>query len=128
MAYKNISRPADGTPIVANSDNTLEVTERPIIPYIEGDGIGIDVTPVMHRVVDAAVKKAYGGKRAIAWMEIYAGEKALDVYGEDQWLPEETLDAMREFVVSIKGPLTTPVGEGMRSLNVTIRQLSLIHI
>lgn len=122
MTYKNISRPPDGTPIVAHSDNTLDGSERPIIPYIEGDGIGIDVTPVMRRVVDAAVEKAYRGKRCIVWMEIYAGEKALEIYGKGQWLPEETLDAMREFVVSIKGPLTTPVGEGMRSLNVTIRQ------
>ena len=107
---------------MAHSDNTLDVSERPIIPYIEGDGIGIDVTPVMRRVVDAAVEKAYRGDRSIVWMEIYAGEKALEIYGKDQWLPEETQDAMREFVVSIKGPLTTPVGEGMRSLNVAIRQ------
>lgn len=122
MTYKHISRPADGTPIVTRSDNTLSVPARPIIPYIEGDGIGIDVTPVMHRIVNTAVKKAYQGNRTIAWMEIYAGEKALDVYGADCWLPDETLDAMCEFVVSIKGPLTTPVGEGMRSLNVAIRQ------
>jgi isocitrate dehydrogenase len=122
MAYKFILRPAGGELITTNSDNTLNVPDQPIIPYVEGDGIGIDVTPVMQRVVNAAVKKAYGTKRFIAWMEIYAGEKALKLYGKNTWLPEETLDAMREFVVSIKGPLTTPVGEGMRSLNVAIRQ------
>src|SRR5215211_4783505 len=122
MAYKFILRPAGGELITTNSDNTLNVPDQPIIPYVEGDGIGIDVTPVMQRVVNAAVKKAYGTKRFIAWMEIYAGEKALKLYGKNTWLPEETLDAMREFVVSIKGPLTTPVGKGMRSLNVAIRQ------
>jgi len=122
MAYKFILAPADGELITTNSDNTLNVPDQPIIPYVEGDGIGIDVTPVMQRVVNAAVKKAYGTKRFIAWMEIYAGEKALKLYGENTWLPAETLDAMREFVVSIKGPLTTPVGEGVRSLNVAIRQ------
>ncbi len=97
-------------------------TDNPIIPYIEGDGIGVDVSPVMIKVVDAAVQKAYGGKRKIAWMEVYAGEKATQVYDQDTWLPQETLDAVREYVVSIKGPLTTPVGGGIRSLNVALRQ------
>jgi isocitrate dehydrogenase len=122
MAYEHILKPADGDPISANPDNTLNVPDRCIIPYVEGDGIGIDVTPVMRRVVNAAVRKAYGNKRFIAWMEIYAGEKAVKLYGHNTWLPDETLDAMRRFVVSMKGPLTTPVGVGMRSLNVAIRQ------
>jgi isocitrate dehydrogenase len=122
MAYEHVLRPAEGEPVTTNPDNTLNVPDRPIIPYVEGDGIGIDVTPVMRRVVNAAVRKAYGDKRFVAWMEIYAGEKAMKLYGNDTWLPEETLDAMRKFVVSIKGPLATPVGVGMRSLNVAIRQ------
>ncbi len=122
MAYEYVLRPAEGDPITANPDNTLNVPEHPIIPFVEGDGIGIDVTPVMRRVVNAAVKTAYGSKRSIAWMEIYAGEKALKLYGENTWLPEQTLDAMRKFIVSIKGPLTTPIGQGVRSLNVAIRQ------
>ncbi len=122
MAYTKIDIPADGTRITVNIDGTLSVPERPIIPFIEGDGIGIDITPVMRRVVDAAVDKAYSGRRGIAWMEIYAGEKSLQIYGNDTWLPQETLDAVRDFVVSIKGPLTTPVGGGIRSLNVTLRQ------
>jgi isocitrate dehydrogenase len=100
----------------------LNVPDNPVIPFIEGDGIGVDITPVMIKVTDAAVAKAYGGKRSIAWMEIYSGEKSLEVYGEDQWLPEETLEAMREFIVGIKGPMTTPVGGGIRSLNVALRQ------
>jgi isocitrate dehydrogenase len=120
--YQHIQPPADGEPTTANSDNSLNVPQRPIIPFIEGDGIGSDITPVMRAVVDAAVEQAFGGARQIAWMEIYAGEKAVKVYGGDNWLPDESLEAMRRFVVSIKGPLTTPVGEGMRSLNVAIRQ------
>ena len=112
----------NGEKISFNQEGTLNVPDTPIIPYIEGDGIGVDITPVMKRVVDAAVKKAYGDRRRISWMEIYAGEKALKVYGDDAWLPQETLDAVREFVVSIKGPLTTPVGGGIRSLNVALRQ------
>ncbi len=111
-----------GEKISVNQDHTLNVPDVPIIPCIEGDGIGADITPVMKRVVDAAVEKAYGGRRRISWMEIYAGEKALKVYGDDAWLPQETLDAVREYVVSIKGPLTTPVGGGIRSLNVALRQ------
>ncbi|HEX2796484.1 MAG TPA: NADP-dependent isocitrate dehydrogenase, partial [Immundisolibacter sp.] len=122
MAYDKIIVPTDGARITAKADNSLNVPDRPIIPFIEGDGIGVDVTPPMIEVLDAAVAKAYGGKRSIAWMEIYAGEKAVATYGGDTWLPAETLTAMREFLVGIKGPLTTPVGGGMRSLNVALRQ------
>jgi len=122
MAYDKIQIPADGSTIRVGANGALEVPDRPIIPFIEGDGIGVDVTPVMRRVVDAVVEKAYGGQRSIAWMEIYAGEKATNVYGEGAWLPGETLDALREFSVGIKGPLTTPVGGGIRSLNVAMRQ------
>ena len=122
MAYQHIKVPADGQKITVNADHSLNVPDNPIIPFIEGDGIGVDITPVMIDVTDAAVAKAYGGRRSIAWMEIYSGEKSLEVYGEDQWLPEETLDAMREFIVGIKGPMTTPVGGGIRSLNVALRQ------
>ena len=120
MHYDRIAVPADGSKITVNTDGTLNVSDRPIIPFIEGDGIGIDVTPAMLRVVEAAVAKAYTGRRSVRWMEIYAGAKANRLYGE--WLPEETLQAAREFVVSIKGPLETPVGEGIRSLNVALRQ------
>jgi isocitrate dehydrogenase len=122
MAYDKIQVPSGGEKIRVGDDYVLQVPDKPIIPYIEGDGIGIDISPVMKRVVDAAVDKAYGGRRQIQWMEIYAGEKSTRVYGEDVWLPEETLEAVRDFVVSIKGPLTTPVGGGIRSLNVTLRQ------
>ncbi|BAP79277.1 isocitrate dehydrogenase [Pseudomonas sp. MT-1] len=122
MGYQKIQVPASGDKITVNTDNTLNVPNNPIIPYIEGDGIGVDISPVMIKVVDAAVEKAYGGKRKIAWMEIYAGEKATQVYDQDTWLPKETLDVVRDFVVSIKGPLTTPVGGGIRSLNVALRQ------
>ncbi len=120
MHYDRIAVPADGAKITVHTDATLEVPDNPIIPYIEGDGIGIDVTPAMLRVVEAAVAKAYAGRRRIRWMEVAAGAKANRLYGE--WLPEETLQALREFVVSIKGPLETPVGEGIRSLNVAVRQ------
>jgi isocitrate dehydrogenase len=122
MGYQHIKVPSDGAKIKANKDGSLTVPNNPIIPFIEGDGIGVDITPVMIDVVDAAVAKAYKGARSIKWMEIYAGEKSLEVYGEDQWLPEETLTAMKEFVVGIKGPMTTPVGGGIRSLNVALRQ------
>ena len=122
MGYQKIKVPTDGSKITVNADHSLNVPDHPIIPYIEGDGIGVDVSPVMIKVVDAAVQKAYGGKRKIAWMEVYAGEKATQVYDQDTWLPQETLDAVREYVVSIKGPLTTPVGGGIRSLNVALRQ------
>ena len=122
MGYQKIQVPASGDKITVNTDNTLNVPNNPIIPYIEGDGIGVDISPVMIKVVDAAVEKAYGGERKIAWMEIYAGEKATQVYDQDTWLPKETLDVVRDYVVSIKGPLTTPVGGGIRSLNVALRQ------
>jgi isocitrate dehydrogenase len=122
MKYEHIAVPPDGTPITVNRDGTIAVPDRPIIPFIEGDGIGVDVTPVMRRVVDAAVARAYGGRRSIAWMEIYAGEKALAVYGPGAWFPEETQHALTKFVVSIKGPLSTPIGGGIRSLNVAMRQ------
>lgn len=122
MSSQHIKVPAQGEKITVNADYTLNVPNQPIIPYIEGDGIGIDITPAMINVVDAAVEKAYGGERKIHWMEIYAGEKSTQVYGPDVWLPEETLDAVKDYVVSIKGPLTTPVGGGIRSLNVALRQ------
>jgi isocitrate dehydrogenase len=120
--YKHIRPPSAGEKITVNRDFTLNVPANPIVPYIEGDGTGVDITPVMRKVVDAAVHRAYGGKRRIAWMEMYAGEKSCRVYGENIWLPEETLQAAKEFVVSIKGPLTTPVGGGIRSINVALRQ------
>src|SRR5690349_16302278 len=121
-SYQHVSVPAGGKKITVKSDYSLNVPEQPIIPYIEGDGTGMDITPVMIKVVDAAVAKAYGGKRRIHWMEIFAGEKSTKVYGADVWLPGETLQAVRDYVVSIKGPLTTPVGGGIRSLNVALRQ------
>ncbi|ADQ83797.1 NADP-dependent isocitrate dehydrogenase [Methylovorus sp. MP688] len=114
--------PGFGEKITVNADNSLNVPDQPIIPFIEGDGIGVDITPPMIKVVNAAVNKAYSGKRQIAWMEVYAGEKATKVYGDNTWLPEETMKAVRDYVISIKGPLTTPVGGGIRSLNVTLRQ------
>jgi len=122
MIYDKISVPADGEKITVNSDLSLSVPNRPIVPFIEGDGIGVDVTPPMLDAVNKAVERAYGGERSIAWMEVYAGEKAVNTYGGDQWLPNETLEAFKEFVVGIKGPLTTPVGGGIRSLNVALRQ------
>lgn len=120
--YQHIKVPAEGKKITVNPDFSLNVPNDPIIPFIEGDGTGVDITPVMIKVVDAAVKKAYGGARKISWMEIYAGEKSTKVYGPDVWLPEETLKVLKDYVVSIKGPLTTPVGGGIRSLNVALRQ------
>jgi isocitrate dehydrogenase len=122
MPYQHIRVPSQGQKITVNADMSLKVPDEPIIPYIEGDGTGVDITPVMLKVVDAAVQKVYGGKRKIHWMEMFAGEKATRVYGPDVWLPDETLAASREYVVSIKGPLTTPVGGGIRSLNVALRQ------
>jgi len=122
MAYKHIKVPTSGEKIRVNKDFSLSVPDNPVIPYIEGDGTGVDITPVMIKVVDAAVQKAYGGKKKIVWMEMYAGEKSCKVYGENVWLPEETLAAAKEYVVSIKGPLTTPVGGGIRSINVALRQ------
>ena len=120
MGYQKIVVPADGDKITVNADLSLNVPNHPIIPFIEGDGIGVDITPAMKAVVDAAVQKAYGGKRSIEWMEVYCGEKADRIYGT--YMPEETFEALREFIVSIKGPLTTPVGGGIRSLNVALRQ------
>ncbi|HEX4919085.1 MAG TPA: NADP-dependent isocitrate dehydrogenase [Limnobacter sp.] len=120
--YQHIKVPKVGEKITVNSDYSLNVPDQPIIPYIEGDGTGFDITPVMIDVVDAAVAKAYGGKRKISWMEIYAGEKSTKVYGPDVWLPDETLEVLKEYVVSVKGPLTTPVGGGIRSINVALRQ------
>ena len=118
MSTSLIKVPAEGAKIVAGKP----IPDNPIIPFIEGDGIGIDITPVMQKVVDAAVKKAYGGRRRISWMEVFAGEKSTKLYGPDVWLPQETIDACKEFAVSIKGPMTTPVGGGIRSLNVALRQ------
>ena len=119
---QHVSVPAGGQKITVNADFSLNVPDQTIIPFIEGDGTGADITPVMLKVVDAAVAKAYGDKRRIHWMEIYAGEKATRVYGPDEWLPEETLQIVKDYIVSIKGPLTTPVGGGIRSLNVALRQ------
>ena len=121
MGYQHIVVPSDGAKIITNADGSITVPDRPIIPYIEGDGIGVDVTPPMLSVTNAAVEKAYGGQRSIAWMEIYNGEKAAEKC-EGDWFPAETLDAIREDKVAIKGPLTTPVGGGFRSLNVALRQ------
>ncbi|RLA23203.1 MAG: NADP-dependent isocitrate dehydrogenase, partial [Gammaproteobacteria bacterium] len=122
MQYDHIKIPTDGSAITINRDHSINVPDRPIIPFIEGDGIGVDVSPVMIDVVNAAVRKAYGGEREIQWMQIYAGQAAADLYGKDDYLPKESLHALREYVVSIKGPLTTPTGGGIRSLNVSIRQ------
>ncbi|MFV2031701.1 MAG: NADP-dependent isocitrate dehydrogenase [Gammaproteobacteria bacterium] len=122
MSYQHIKIPDQGEKITTNEDLSLNVPDNPVIPYIEGDGIGSDITPVMIEVVNAAVERAYSGNKRIAWMEIYAGEKATRIYGEDEWLPKESLSAMQDYVVSIKGPLTTPIGGGIRSLNVSIRQ------
>lgn len=124
---QKISRPKQGAAIEF-SHGKLQVPHCPIIPFIEGDGIGVDITPVMKKVVDAAVNKAYGNERSIVWMEVYAGEKATQVYEKDTWLPEETLDAIREYKVAIKGPLTTPVSGGMRSLNVAFRQILDLYV
>ena len=120
--YEHVKIPSVGEKITVNADYSLNVPDQPIIPYIEGDGIGLDITPVMIKVVDAAVAKAYGGQKQIQWMEIFAGEKSTRVYGPDVWLPPETLAILKDYVVSIKGPLTTPVGGGIRSLNVALRQ------
>src|SRR3990167_9942435 len=128
MAYQHIQVPKDGEKITVNEKHQLTVPNHPVIPFIEGDGIGVDITPVMLKVVDAAVKKAYGDKRKIAWMEIYAGDKAVKVYGEKSGLPDETMQAIREYSVAIKGPLTTPVGGGIRSLNVALRQALDLYV
>ncbi|MEX0647987.1 MAG: NADP-dependent isocitrate dehydrogenase [Balneolaceae bacterium] len=122
MSFEKLERPAKGSIIKKNKDGSLAVGNDPIVPFIEGDGIGIDITPPMKFVVDSAVEKAYNGEKKINWFEVYAGEKALEVYGNDDWLPQDTLKAFEEYLVGIKGPLTTPVGGGIRSLNVAIRQ------
>ena len=122
MEFKHITEPKDGSKVTIDSSGALVIPDNPIIPFIEGDGIGSDITPVMINVVDAAVAKSYEGKRKISWMEIYCGEKSLTVYGEDNWLPPETLKALEIYLIGIKGPLTTPVGGGIRSLNVALRQ------
>ena len=122
MSYKIAKIPSTGEAIKFNTDGTLSIPSHPIIPFIEGDGIGVDVTPAMKLVLDAAVEKAYNGEKSIQWMEVYAGEKAVKTYGDNEWLPDETLQVLQDFCVGIKGPLTTPVGGGIRSLNVALRQ------
>ena len=127
MAYDKITIPSEGNKI--NMKNgILEVPDNPIIPFIEGDGIGVDITPAMINVVDNAIKIAYGGEKKIHWMEVYCGEKSTTIYDKDTWLPDETLDALKEYVVSIKGPLTTPIGGGIRSLNVSLRQILDLYV
>lgn len=121
MGYQHIQVPQSGEKITVNADLSINVPNHPIIPFIEGDGIGVDITPVMVKVIDSAVAKAYGGSKKISWMEVYCGEKAAELY-EGDWFPTETLEAVKDYVVSIKGPLTTPVGGGFRSLNVALRQ------
>ena len=128
MAYNKIKVPTEGKKITIDSNGRLSVPDNPIVPFIEGDGIGIDITPAMLNVVDAAVNKAYSGSKKISWMEVYCGEKSTHVYDKDTWLPDETIDALKDFVVSIKGPLTTPVGGGIRSLNVALRQILDLYV
>ena len=127
MAYDKITIPSEGNKIIMKN-GILEVPDNPIIPFIEGDGIGVDITPAMINVVDNAVKIAYGGEKKIHWMEVYCGEKSTTIYDKDTWLPDETLDALKEYVVSIKGPLTTPIGGGIRSLNVSLRQILDLYV
>ena len=127
MAYKNIKVPKTGSKI-SIKDGILTVPDNPIIPFIEGDGIGVDITPAMIDVVNNAVEKAYKGDRKIEWMEVYCGEKSTNVYSKDTWLPDETIEALKEYVVSIKGPLTTPIGGGIRSLNVSLRQILDLYV
>ena len=127
MGYKHIKIPKEGSKIKL-SDGVIQVPDNPIIPYIEGDGIGIDITPAMLDVVDSAVENAYKGSKKISWMEVYCGEKSTKVYDPDTWLPDETIDALKEYIVSIKGPLTTPVGGGIRSLNVSLRQILDLYV
>lgn len=126
--YQHIQVPDQGQPITLSNNLSLQVPDQPIIPFIQGDGVGVDVTPVMQQVVNAAVERAYGGQRQIQWMEVYAGHKATQIYGPDVWLPEETVTALRDYVVSIKGPLETPVGDGIRSLNVALRQALDLYV
>ncbi|MEX0773355.1 MAG: NADP-dependent isocitrate dehydrogenase [Balneolales bacterium] len=122
MSYTKLTKPTSGAAISKKADGSLNVPDNPIIPFIEGDGTGVDITPPMIEVINSAVEKAYSGKKEINWFEIYAGEKAVNYYGDNTWLPEDTLTAIREYLVAIKGPLTTPVGGGIRSLNVALRQ------
>ncbi|MBU6281971.1 NADP-dependent isocitrate dehydrogenase, partial [bacterium] len=125
-SYKIVEVPSEGQPIRMGGDGRLQVPDRPILPFIEGDGTGPDIWRSSRHVLDAAVAKAYGGRRKIAWCEVYAGEKAFNRFGD--WLPEETVTAFKEFLVGIKGPLTTPIGGGIRSLNVTLRQLLDLYV
>src|SRR5210317_1283031 len=125
MAYENVTVPADGAKITME-DGKLQVPDNPILPFIEGDGTGRDIWAASVKVFDAAVEKAYGGKRKIHWMEVYAGEKAYDMFNE--WLPEETITAFEDYIVGIKGPLTTPIGGGIRSLNVALRKLLDLYV
>tara|TARA_B110000091_G_C13809848_1_gene474466 strand:- start:1868 stop:3121 length:1254 start_codon:yes stop_codon:yes gene_type:complete len=127
MTFKNIKIPDTGSKI-SLIDGKLNVPDNPIIPFIEGDGIGVDITPAMIAVVNSAVEKAYNGTKKIEWMEVYCGEKSTKIYSEDTWLPDETIEALREYVVSIKGPLTTPIGGGIRSLNVSLRQILDLYV
>ncbi|MEB2283942.1 MAG: NADP-dependent isocitrate dehydrogenase [Polyangiaceae bacterium UTPRO1] len=122
-AYRHVRVPSEGERIEVGADGAWRIPDRPIIPFIEGDGTGPDIWRASQRVFDAAVAKSYGGKRRIAWMEIYAGEKSCAIYGPDEWLPEETNEVIRDYKIAIKGPLTTPVGGGIRSINVTLRQV-----
>ena len=128
MSYKHIEIPKEGSKITLGADGVLKVPDNPIIPFIEGDGIGVDITPAMIDVVNMAVQKSYNGTKKISWMEVFCGEKSTKVYDADTWLPDETIDALREYVVSIKGPLTTPVGGGIRSLNVSLRQILDLYV
>jgi len=122
MSYTKVTAPSKGDKITSDANGNLQVSDHPVIPFIEGDGIGVDITPAMKRTIDAAVEKAYSGNRKIEWFEIYAGEKAVNFYGNNEWLPQDTLDVIKDYHVAIKGPLTTPVGGGIRSLNVALRQ------
>lgn len=128
MSYLRLTPPSNGEKISVNADGTLKVPNNPIIPFIEGDGTGADIWAASVRVFDAAVEKAYNGTRKIEWFEVYAGEKSNEVYGENTWLPDDTLTAIKEFIVGIKGPLTTPVGGGIRSINVALRQLMDLYV
>ena len=127
MGFKNIKIPKKGSKI-SIKNGKLDVPDNPIIPFIEGDGIGVDITPAMISVVDNAVEKAYSGKKKIEWMEVFCGEKSTNVYSKDTWLPDETIEALKEYVISIKGPLTTPIGGGIRSLNVSLRQILDLYV
>lgn len=128
MAYAKLAAPQTGNKITVNADGSLNVPNNPVIPFIEGDGTGPDIWAASQKVFDAAVQKAYNGAKSIVWFEIFAGEKSNAVYGENTWLPDDTLEAVKEYVVGIKGPLTTPVGGGIRSINVALRQLLDLYV